>query len=77
LVACGGFSYGDVLGAGRGWATSILGRSALRGAFAAFFAREDSFALGVCNGCQMMSQLKNIIPGAGHWPQFRRNASEQ
>ena len=77
LVACGGFSYGDVLGAGRGWATSILERSALRDAFAAFFAREDSFALGVCNGCQMMSQLKNIIPGAGHWPQFRRNASEQ
>ena len=77
LVACGGFSYGDVLGAGRGWATSILERSALRDAFAAFFAREDSFALGVCNGCQMMSQLKDIIPGAGHWPQFRRNASEQ
>ncbi|NCG61419.1 phosphoribosylformylglycinamidine synthase subunit PurQ, partial [Acinetobacter baumannii] len=77
LVACGGFSYGDVLGAGRGWATSILERSALRDAFAAFFAREDSFALGVCNGCQMMSQLKNIIPGAEHWPQFRRNASEQ
>ncbi|HCL44657.1 MAG TPA: phosphoribosylformylglycinamidine synthase, partial [Pseudomonas sp.] len=77
LVACGGFSYGDVLGAGRGWATSILERSALRDAFAAFFAREDSFALGVCNGCQMMSQLKGIIPGAEHWPQFRRNASEQ
>lgn len=77
LVACGGFSYGDVLGAGRGWATSILERSALRDAFAAFFAREDSFALGVCNGCQMMSQLKDIIPGAEHWPQFRRNASEQ
>ncbi|HCT27009.1 MAG TPA: phosphoribosylformylglycinamidine synthase, partial [Stenotrophomonas sp.] len=77
LVACGGFSYGDVLGAGRGWATSILERGALRDAFAAFFAREDSFALGVCNGCQMMSQLKNIIPGAEHWPQFRRNASEQ
>ena len=77
LVACGGFSYGDVLGAGRGWATSILERSALRNAFAAFFARQDSFALGVCNGCQMMSQLKDIIPGAEHWPQFRRNASEQ
>ena len=77
LVACGGFSYGDVLGAGRGWATSILERSALRDAFAAFFERQDSFALGVCNGCQMMSQLKDIIPGAGHWPQFRRNASEQ
>jgi phosphoribosylformylglycinamidine synthase len=77
LVACGGFSYGDVLGAGRGWATSVLERSALRDAFAAFFAREDSFALGVCNGCQMMSQLKDIIPGAEHWPQFRRNRSEQ
>jgi len=77
LVACGGFSYGDVLGAGRGWATSVLERSALRDAFAAFFARQDSFALGVCNGCQMMSQLKDIIPGAEHWPQFRRNASEQ
>ena len=77
LAACGGFSYGDVLGAGRGWATSILERSALRDAFAAFFEREDSFSLGVCNGCQMISQLKAIIPGAGHWPQFRRNASEQ
>ena len=77
LVACGGFSYGDVLGAGRGWATSILERDALRDAFAAFFAREDSFSLGVCNGCQMISQLKAIIPGAEHWPQFRRNASEQ
>ncbi len=77
LVACGGFSYGDVLGAGRGWATSILERSALRDAFAAFFARQDSFSLGVCNGCQMISQLKAIIPGAEHWPQFRRNASEQ
>ncbi|KRG73797.1 phosphoribosylformylglycinamidine synthase [Stenotrophomonas chelatiphaga] len=77
LAACGGFSYGDVLGAGRGWATSILERSALRDAFAAFFAREDSFSLGVCNGCQMISQLKAIIPGAEHWPQFRRNASEQ
>ncbi len=77
LVACGGFSYGDVLGAGRGWATSVLERSALRDAFAAFFARQDSFALGVCNGCQMISQLKDIIPGAEHWPQFRRNASEQ
>lgn len=77
LAACGGFSYGDVLGAGRGWATSVLERSALRDAFAAFFAREDSFSLGVCNGCQMLSQLKDIIPGAEHWPQFRRNASEQ
>ena len=77
LAACGGFSYGDVLGAGRGWATSILERSALREAFAAFFARTDTFSLGVCNGCQMMSQLKDIIPGAQHWPVFLRNQSEQ
>ncbi|WP_296279609.1 phosphoribosylformylglycinamidine synthase [Pseudoxanthomonas sp.] len=77
LAACGGFSYGDVLGAGRGWATSILERGALRDAFAAFFARQDAFSLGVCNGCQMMSQLKDIIPGAQHWPQFLRNQSEQ
>jgi phosphoribosylformylglycinamidine synthase len=77
LVACGGFSYGDVLGAGRGWATSILEREALREAFARFFARGDTFSLGVCNGCQMMSQLKAIIPGAAHWPQFLRNRSEQ
>ncbi|MDG2525674.1 phosphoribosylformylglycinamidine synthase [Stenotrophomonas sp. HITSZ_GD] len=77
LAACGGFSYGDVLGAGRGWATSILERSALRDAFAAFFAREDTFSLGVCNGCQMLSQLKDIIPGAEHWPRFLRNRSEQ
>ena len=77
LSACGGFSYGDVLGAGRGWATSVLERSALRDAFAAFFARSDTFSLGVCNGCQMMSQLKDIIPGAEHWPRFLRNRSEQ
>lgn len=77
LVACGGFSYGDVLGAGRGWATSILERPDVREAFAAFFARPDSFALGVCNGCQMLSQLKAIIPGAEHWPRFLRNRSEQ
>ncbi|MDQ3510772.1 MAG: phosphoribosylformylglycinamidine synthase subunit PurQ, partial [Pseudomonadota bacterium] len=77
LAACGGFSYGDVLGAGRGWATSILERSAMREAFAAFFERDDSFALGVCNGCQMLSQLKPIIPGAAHWPSFLRNRSEQ
>ncbi|HWU70597.1 MAG TPA: phosphoribosylformylglycinamidine synthase subunit PurQ, partial [Pseudoxanthomonas sp.] len=77
FVACGGFSYGDVLGAGRGWATSILERSELREAFAAFFARSDTFALGVCNGCQMLSQLKDLIPGATHFPQFLRNASEQ
>ncbi|MGQ4582616.1 phosphoribosylformylglycinamidine synthase [Lysobacter sp. F60174L2] len=77
FAACGGFSYGDVLGAGRGWATSILERSALRDQFATFFARDDSFALGVCNGCQMLSQLKPIIPGAEHWPVFLRNRSEQ
>ena len=77
LAACGGFSYGDVLGAGRGWATSILERKELREQFAAFFARENTFSLGVCNGCQMMSQLKGIIPGAQHWPQFLRNRSEQ
>ena len=77
LAACGGFSYGAVLGAGRGWATSILERNALRDAFATFFARTDTFSLGVCNGCQMMSQLKDIIPGAQHWPVFLRNQSEQ
>jgi phosphoribosylformylglycinamidine synthase len=77
FVACGGFSYGDVLGAGRGWATSVLERSALRDAFTAFFNRNDTFALGVCNGCQMLSQLKDLIPGAEHFPQFLRNASEQ
>ncbi len=77
LAACGGFSYGDVLGAGRGWATSILERDALREAFAEFFARADTFSLGVCNGCQMLSQLKDIIPGAEHWPRFLRNRSEQ
>jgi phosphoribosylformylglycinamidine synthase len=77
LVACGGFSYGDVLGAGRGWATSVLEREALRGMFARFFADPSSFALGVCNGCQMLSQLRDIIPGAEHWPRFLRNRSEQ
>jgi phosphoribosylformylglycinamidine synthase len=77
FAACGGFSYGDVLGAGRGWATSILERPALRDMFAAFFARDSSFSLGICNGCQMMAQLRDIIPGAEHWPTFQRNASEQ
>jgi len=77
LVACGGFSYGDVLGAGRGWATSVLEREALRAMFADFFADESTFALGVCNGCQMLSQLRDIIPGAEHWPRFLRNRSEQ
>lgn len=77
LVACGGFSYGDVLGAGGGWAKSILFNTKARDEFAAFFARPDTFGLGVCNGCQMMSGLKDIIPGAEHWPQFKRNTSEQ
>jgi phosphoribosylformylglycinamidine synthase len=77
LAACGGFSYGDVLGAGQGWAKSILFNAKLRDEFAAFFARPDSFALGVCNGCQMMSNLAQIIPGAEHWPHFARNRSEQ
>jgi phosphoribosylformylglycinamidine synthase len=77
FAACGGFSYGDVLGAGRGWATSILYNEMLRAQFAAFFADPTKFALGVCNGCQMMAQLKEIIPGAQHWPKFLRNASEQ
>lgn len=77
LAACGGFSYGDVLGAGRGWATSILERPALREQFHAFFERPDSFSLGVCNGCQMFAQLKDLIPGAAHWPRFLRNRSEQ
>ena len=77
LVACGGFSYGDVLGAGRGWASSILYHEQVRDQFAEFFLRQDSFALGVCNGCQMLSQLKSLIPGAAHWPQFLRNRSEQ
>ncbi|HNL25112.1 MAG TPA: phosphoribosylformylglycinamidine synthase, partial [Pseudomonadales bacterium] len=77
LVACGGFSYGDVLGAGQGWARSILYNVRAREQFAAFFARVDRFALGVCNGCQMMSGLKSLIPGADHWPRFLRNRSEQ
>ena len=77
LVACGGFSYGDVLGAGSGWAKSILYNDRLRAMFAEFFARPDTFSLGVCNGCQMLSQLKEIIPGAEKWPRFVRNISEQ
>jgi phosphoribosylformylglycinamidine synthase len=77
FAACGGFSYGDVLGAGEGWAKSILFNPRARDEFAAFFARSDSFALGVCNGCQMMSNLQEIIPGAGAWPHFVRNRSEQ
>ena len=77
LAACGGFSYGDVLGAGEGWAKSILFHSKLRDQFAEFFARPDTLALGVCNGCQMMANLAEIIPGAEGWPKFRRNESEQ
>ncbi|MFK5949164.1 MAG: phosphoribosylformylglycinamidine synthase [Methylococcales bacterium] len=77
LVACGGFSYGDVLGAGGGWAKSILFNKIARDEFSAFFKRTDTFGLGVCNGCQMMSGLKEIIPGAEHWPEFKRNDSEQ
>ncbi len=77
LAACGGFSYGDVLGAGGGWAASILHHRVLRDAFATFFARSETFALGVCNGCQMMAQLGPLIPGAEGWPRFRRNRSEQ
>jgi phosphoribosylformylglycinamidine synthase len=77
LIACGGFSYGDVLGAGQGWAKSILYHARVRDDFAAFFARADSFALGICNGCQMFAALKELIPGAEHWPIFVRNRSEQ
>ncbi len=77
LAACGGFSYGDVLGAGRGWAVSILENPALREQFQAFFDDPDTFALGVCNGCQMFSHLRRIIPGTDAWPVFARNRSEQ
>jgi phosphoribosylformylglycinamidine synthase len=77
VVACGGFSYGDVLGAGEGWAKSILFNPRAREEFARFFQRGDAFALGICNGCQMMSNLHELIPGAGSWPRFVRNESEQ
>jgi len=77
FVAPGGFSYGDVLGAGEGWAKSILYNARARDEFAAFFQRSDAFALGVCNGCQMMSNLRTLIPGTAHWPHFVRNRSEQ
>ena len=77
FAACGGFSYGDVLGAGQGWAKSILFNPRARQEFEEFFARRDTFALGVCNGCQMMAALKELIPGAGAWPAFLRNRSEQ
>ncbi len=77
LAACGGFSYGDVLGAGEGWAKSVLFNARAREQFQAFFHRNDTFALGVCNGCQMMSNLKELIPGADLWPRFVRNESER
>ncbi|ATB40854.1 phosphoribosylformylglycinamidine synthase [Cystobacter fuscus] len=77
LAACGGFSYGDVLGAGGGWARSILFNARARDEFAAFFARAGTFSLGICNGCQMMAQLRELIPGAEHFPNFVRNVSEQ
>jgi phosphoribosylformylglycinamidine synthase len=77
LVACGGFSYGDVLGAGSGWGKSILFNEKLKDMFAAFFANPNTFSLGVCNGCQMLSQLKDIIPGAENWPAFTKNRCEQ
>ena len=77
LVACGGFSYGDVLGAGEGWAKTILYNAGLKDMFSAYFERPDTFTLGVCNGCQMLSSLKTLIPGAEAWPRFVRNTSEQ
>jgi len=77
FIAVGGFSYGDVLGAGEGWAKTILFHAELKERFSAFFRRDDTFALGICNGCQMMSNLKSIIPGAEAWPKFTRNKSEQ
>ena len=77
LVACGGFSYGDVLGAGEGWAKSILYNDAVRDRFLGYFQREDNFVLGVCNGCQMLAALKALIPGVDHWPRFVRNRSDQ
>ncbi|GAD89485.1 phosphoribosylformylglycinamidine synthase [Vibrio halioticoli NBRC 102217] len=77
LVACGGFSYGDVLGAGEGWAKSVLFNAQARDQFAGFFNRQDTFSLGVCNGCQMLSNLKELIPGADLWPRFVRNESER
>jgi phosphoribosylformylglycinamidine synthase len=77
FIACGGFSYGDTLGAGEGWARSIMFNAVLAEQFERFFARTDTFALGVCNGCQMMAALSPIIPGAEAWPKFTRNKSEQ
>ena len=77
FVACGGFSYGDTLGAGEGWARSVLFNPKLADQFASFFARPDVFALGICNGCQMLAALAAMIPGADAWPRFTRNKSEQ
>ena len=77
LAACGGFSFGDVLGAGGGWAHSILFSPRVRDEFEAFFRRDDTFTLGVCNGCQMLERLRDLIPGAHAWPRFARNRSEQ
>jgi phosphoribosylformylglycinamidine synthase len=77
LAACGGFSYGDVMGAGRGWANTIRYNNRAFDEFSRFFERNETFSLGVCNGCQMMAQLRDIIPGAAHWPTFHRNLSEQ
>jgi phosphoribosylformylglycinamidine synthase len=77
VIACGGFSFGDTLGAGEGWAKSILFNPRARDEFAAFFARTDAFGLGICNGCQMMSNLRSIIPGSDHWPRFVQNQSER
>jgi phosphoribosylformylglycinamidine synthase len=77
FAAGGGFSYGDVLGGGRGWASTILHNARVRAEFERFFARSDTFALGACNGCQMMAQLRELVPGARHWPVFVRNRSEQ
>jgi phosphoribosylformylglycinamidine synthase len=77
IAVCGGFSYGDVLGAGEGWAKSILFNPTIRDRFSEYFAREDIFVLGVCNGCQMLAALRSIIPGADHWPRFVRNRSDQ
>jgi phosphoribosylformylglycinamidine synthase len=77
LVACGGFSYGDVLGAGEGWAKSILFNPEVKASFKAFFERNNTFSLGVCNGCQMLSNLKSLIPGTEHWPHFVTNQSER
>ena len=77
FAACGGFSYGDVLGAGGGWASNIKFSENLQEMFSSFFEDQTKFVLGVCNGCQMLSHLKNLIPGANHWPRFVHNESEQ